>query len=69
MKKFKIHILLVELEEFKMKNINMVKELEQILQQFNFMGTRDKTGVNLAVNQILNRIEELGFEIVEKETT
>ena len=45
--------------------MNLVKELEQILQQPNFMGD-DKTGCNLAVNQILNRIEELGLDIVEK---
>jgi hypothetical protein len=45
--------------------MNLVKELEQILQQQNFMGN-DKTGCNLAVNQILNRLDELGLEIVEK---
>jgi hypothetical protein len=45
--------------------MNIVKELEQILQQPNFMGN-DKLGCNLAVNQILDKIEELGLEIVEK---
>jgi len=45
--------------------MNIVKELEQILQQQNFMGN-DITGCNLAVNQMLDRIEELGFDIVEK---
>lgn len=46
--------------------MNLVKELETILKQVNFMGEKDKTGVNLAVNAILDRIDELGFEIVEK---
>ena len=46
--------------------MNIVKELEQILQQPNFIGN-DKTGCNLAVNAILDRIEELGFEIIKKE--
>ena len=45
--------------------MNIVKELEQILRQPHFMGN-DKTGCNLAVNEILNKIDELGFDIVEK---
>lgn len=49
-----------------MKRINIVKELEQILQQVNFMGN-DTTGCNLAVNQMLARLDELGLEIVEKQ--
>ena len=47
--------------------MNLVKELETILKQPNFMGESDKTGVNLAVNAILDKIDELGFDIVEKE--
>ena len=47
--------------------MNLVHELEKVLYQPNFMGMSDKTGVNLAVNQILDKIEELGFEIVETE--
>jgi len=47
--------------------MNIVKELEQILQQPHFMGN-DKVGCNLAVNAILDKIEELGFDIVEKKT-
>jgi hypothetical protein len=46
--------------------MNIVKELEQILQQPNFMGN-DKVGCNLAVNTILDKIDELGLVIVEKE--
>jgi hypothetical protein len=45
--------------------MNIVKELEQILRQPNFMGN-DITGCNLAVNAILDRLDELGLEIVEK---
>jgi len=48
--------------------MNLVKELETVLKQPNFMGTSDKTGVNLAVNAILEKIDELGFDIVEKQT-
>lgn len=47
--------------------MNFIKELENVLKQPNFMGQSDKLGVNLAVNQILDKIEELGFTIVEKE--
>lgn len=46
--------------------MNLVKELEVVLKQPTFMGSRDKVGVNLAVNAILDKIEELGFDIVEK---
>lgn len=46
--------------------MNLVKELETILKQVNFMGEKDKTGVNLVVNAILGRIDELGLEIIEK---
>ena len=45
----------------------LVKELETILKQPNFMGESDKVGVNLAVNAILDRIDELGFDIVKKQ--
>jgi hypothetical protein len=45
--------------------MNIVKELEQILRHPTFMGN-DITGCNLAVNAILDRIDELGLEIVEK---
>jgi hypothetical protein len=47
--------------------MNLVKELEEVLYLPNFMGRSDKTGVNLAVNMILDRINELGLEVVEKE--
>lgn len=47
--------------------MNIVKELESVLKQSTFMGDRDKVGVNLAVNAILDRIDELGFDIVDKE--
>jgi hypothetical protein len=43
----------------------MIKELEQILCQPNFIGN-DKIGCNLAINAILDKIEDLGFTIVEK---
>lgn len=46
--------------------MNLVKELEDILKRPNFMGERDKVGVNLAVNAILDRIDELGLDIVDK---
>ncbi len=46
--------------------MNIIKELEEVLAQPTFMGNAT-TGINLAVNQILNKIEDLGFEIVEKE--
>jgi hypothetical protein len=45
--------------------MNIIKEFEQILQQPNFMGN-DKVGCNLAINAILDKIDELGLEIVEK---
>lgn len=47
--------------------MNLVHELEIILQQPHFMGN-DKTGCNLAINEILDKIEELGLEIVHKNT-
>jgi len=47
--------------------MNFIKELEIVLKQPNFMGETDKVGVNLAVNAILDKIEELGFDIVEKD--
>jgi hypothetical protein len=47
--------------------MNIIKELEQILRQPNFMGN-DTAGCNLAVNAILDRIDELGLEIMEKKT-
>lgn len=46
--------------------MNIVAELEGILQQPHFMGSDYPTGVNLAVNEVLERIDELGLEIVEK---
>lgn len=46
--------------------MNIVKELEGVLQQPHFMGSNYPAGVNLAVNEILERINELGLEIVEK---
>ena len=46
--------------------MNMIKKLEDVLKQSNFMGISDKVGVNLAVNAILDRINELGFDIIEK---
>ncbi len=46
--------------------MNLVKELEQVLKRTTFMGEGDTTGVNLAVNAILDRIEELGLDIVKK---
>jgi hypothetical protein len=49
-----------------MKNINIVKELEQVLYHPTYMGMSDKVGVNLAVNAIINRIDELGWDITEK---
>lgn len=48
--------------------MNLVKEMEDILKRPTFMGEGDKVGVNLAVNAILDRIDELGFEIVKKTT-
>lgn len=46
--------------------MNLIKEIETILRQPNFMGN-DTTGCNLAANAILNKLDELSFEIVEKE--
>ena len=46
--------------------MNLVKELEDILKQPTFMGELDKIGVNLAVNAILDRIDKLGFDVVER---
>jgi hypothetical protein len=46
--------------------MNIVKELENVLNQPHFMGIIGQPGVNLAVNAILDKIEELGFEIIEK---
>lgn len=48
--------------------MSLVKELEQVLNLPTFMGDRSKTSINLAVNAILDKIEELGFDIVEKQT-
>ena len=47
--------------------MNLVKELENVLKIPTFMGTSDRLGVNLAVNAILDKIEELEFNIVEKQ--
>lgn len=49
------------------QNMNLVKQLEKVLKLPTFMGDRSKTSVNLAVNSILDKIEELGFDIVEKQ--
>jgi hypothetical protein len=46
--------------------LNIVKELEEVLKQPTFMGGVDKIGINLAVNAILDKIDEFGFDIVEK---
>jgi len=46
--------------------MNLIKELEDVLKQPTFMGEGDKCGVNLAVNAILDKIDQLGFDIVEK---
>lgn len=47
--------------------MNIVKELENVLNQPNFMGIIGKPGINLAVNAILDKIDELGLEIVDKQ--
>lgn len=39
--------------------MNIIKELEDVLSAPNFMGGTDKVGVNLAVNAVLDKIEEL----------
>lgn len=46
--------------------MNLVKELESVLKQSNFMGN-DTLGVNLAVNAILDKLDDLGLEITDKE--
>lgn len=46
--------------------MNLVKELENVLNQPHFMGMIGNPGVNLAVNAILDKIEELGFDILER---
>jgi hypothetical protein len=48
--------------------MNLIKELEDVLNQPHFMGIMGKTGINLAVNAILDKIDNLGLEIVEKKT-
>lgn len=48
------------------KNINIIHELEKVLYHPTYMGQSDKCGVNLAVNAIINRIDELGWDITEK---
>lgn len=47
--------------------MNLIKELEDVLKLPHFMGMIGKPGINLAVNAILDKIDELGFEIVEKQ--
>ena len=47
--------------------MNLVKELEDVLKNPMFMGYSDKTGINLAVNAILDKIDELGLDIVDKQ--
>jgi len=48
--------------------MNLVKQLEQVINENpTFVITVDKLGTNLLVNAILDKIEELGFDIVDKE--
>lgn len=47
--------------------MNLVKELEQVINDNpTFVITVDKFGTNLLVNAILDKIEELGLEIINK---
>lgn len=49
------------------KAVNIVRELENVINDNpTFVITVDKVGTNLLVNAILDKIEELGFEIVKK---
>jgi hypothetical protein len=45
--------------------MNLVKELEDVLKQEEFMGDCNNIKINLAVNAMLNKIEELGLDIVK----
>jgi hypothetical protein len=44
--------------------MNIIKEMETIIKQFT---VTDKLGANLASNAILDKFEELGLELIEKE--